>query len=57
MELISNCRHFAVSPVKINKHIVNLVCSRCGLIASTWETGLIYGVVKDYKEAERELLK
>jgi hypothetical protein len=44
-------------PVKINKHIVNLVCCKCGLVAAKWETELIDGIVKDYTEAERELLK
>jgi transcription elongation factor Elf1 len=55
--LISNCRHFTLSPVKINKHIVNLICSKCGLSCAMWESDLIDGPVTDYTDADRELLK
>jgi transcription elongation factor Elf1 len=55
--LISNCRHFTLSPVKINKHIVNLICNKCGLSCAMWEFDLIDGPVTDYTDADRELLK
>jgi hypothetical protein len=44
-------------PVKINKHIVNLVCCKCDLVAAVWETELIDGIVRGHTQAERELLK
>jgi transcription elongation factor Elf1 len=55
--LISNCKHLALSPVKINKHIVNLICRKCGLACAVWESDLVDGPVMDYTDAERELLK
>ena len=56
-DLISNCRHFTLSPVKTNKHVVNLICSKCGLSCAIWESDLIDGPVADYTDADRELLK
>ena len=57
IDLISNCRHFTLIPVQLNKHIVNLICSKCGLSCATWESDLIDGAVTDYTDADRELLK
>jgi len=45
------------SPVKINKHIVNLICRKCGLSCAIWENDLVNGPVTAYTDADRELLK
>jgi hypothetical protein len=55
--MISNCRHFILTPVKINKHIVNLICSKCGLACAKWESDLVDGPVRNFTDAEIELLK
>ena len=57
IDLISNCKHLTLSPVKNNKHIVNLICRKCGLSCAMWESDLIDGPVADYTDADRELLK
>jgi transcription elongation factor Elf1 len=57
IDLISSCRHFTLNPVKINKHIVNLICRKCGLACATWESDLVDGPIRDYTDADRELLK
>ena len=47
-----------LSAVKISKHIVNLICSKCGLACATrCESDLVDGPVRDYTDSERELLK
>jgi transcription elongation factor Elf1 len=51
------CRHSALSLVRISKHLINLICRKCGLSYGVWKSDLVDGPVIDYTEEERELLK
>ncbi|MFL6473020.1 MAG: hypothetical protein ACJ71H_19480 [Nitrososphaeraceae archaeon] len=55
--MISNCRHSALSPIRISKHLVNLICRKCGLACAILESDLVDSPVIDYTEEEKELLK
>ena len=57
IDLISNCRHSALSPIRISKHLINLICRKCGLACAIWKSDLVDGPVIDYTEEEKELLK
>jgi hypothetical protein len=46
-----------LNPIKINKHIVNLICRKCGLSCAIWYSNLVDRPVTDYTYADRELLK